>query len=145
MCAVKTDTRDPNIVWSIMTNRCPRCRDGKLYSNPNPYAFKGDTMYQNCPVCGQRYHLHTGFFFGTGYVSYGLSVAVIAAVYVIWGLTIGLSFQDNSLLWCFLAATIVLIVLQPPMQRLSRSMWIAMFVKYDRNWRESKATAELFD
>jgi uncharacterized protein (DUF983 family) len=144
MCAEKSQPR-PNILWSVFTNRCPRCRQGKLYANPNPYAFKGDTMYTHCPVCGQRYHLHTGFFFGTGYVSYALSIAVMAAVFVAWGVLFGLSFNDNSLLWCFGVATAILIILQPVLQRLSRSMWIAMFVKYDPNWRESKTSAELFN
>ena len=146
MCATKaTNQQTTPLVWSILTNRCPHCREGKLYSNPNPYAFKGDTMYDHCPVCNQKYHLHTGFFFGTGYVSYGLSVALIAAVYVAWAVLFGLSFHDNSVLWCFLAASIILIVLQPVLQRLSRSLWIAMFVKYDKDWRGKQLIAEVIE
>lgn len=137
MCATTANSKQTTpILVSVLTNRCPRCRQGKLYSNPNPYAFKGDTMYTHCPECGQKYHLHTGFFFGTGYVSYALSIMVIAAVFIAWGVLFGLTFEDNSVLWCFFAATIILVVLQPVLQRLSRSMWIAMFVKYDGNWRQ---------
>ena len=29
-------------------------------------------MYENCPVCSQKYDLEPGFWYGTGYVSYGL-------------------------------------------------------------------------
>jgi hypothetical protein len=33
-------------------------------------------MPENCPVCEQKFDLQTGFYFGTGYVSYGLTIFI---------------------------------------------------------------------
>ena len=34
-------------------------------------------MHDNCPECGQKFDLEQGFWYGTGYVSYALAVAII--------------------------------------------------------------------
>jgi hypothetical protein len=94
-------------------------------------------MPERCPVCGQKYELQTGFYFGTGYVSYGLSVTLIGAVFVIWALVFGLSYKDNSILWCLAVSAAITLMLQPLLQRLARSIWIAFFVRYDRDWQHS--------
>jgi hypothetical protein len=88
-------------------------------------------MYEHCPVCGQQYELQTGFYFGTGYVSYGLSVLLIAVLTVAWYFTIGMGIHDNRIFYCLGLNALVLLVLQPILQRLARSVWIACFVRYD--------------
>jgi uncharacterized protein (DUF983 family) len=140
MCAGKKSKT--GLLKSVLTNRCPRCREGKLFSNPNPYNFKSTMdMPEHCPVCGQRYELQTGFYFGTGFVSYGLSVAILAIVFVAWKVLLGLSYYDNSIFWCLGAATALLVITQPLLQRLARSIWIAFFVKYEGSERV-KETAQ---
>lgn len=133
MCANKTNTR--GLLASIMTNRCPRCRQGKLFTDPNPYHLKTTMrMPERCPVCGQPYELETGFYFGTGYVSYGISILLTAMFFVTWFFTLGISIKDNSIFWWLGANSALLIILQPVLQRWSRSIWIACFVRYDPNW-----------
>jgi uncharacterized protein (DUF983 family) len=135
MCAERSGSK-PGLLVSVITNRCPRCRKGKLFSSPNPYNFKTTMkMPEHCAVCGQRFELEPGFYFGTGYVSYGLSIMVLAMVFIGWALTIGLSYRDNSVFWCLGVSTAILLVIQPMLQRLARSIWIAFFVKYDGDWR----------
>lgn len=132
-----------SLVGSVLSNCCPRCREGKLFTNPNPYDLRSSMrMYEHCPVCGQLYELQTGFFFGTGYVSYGLSVALLGIGFVLWYFTIGMStrLDDYRLFWCIGVNTVMLFLLQPLLQRLARSIWIAFFVPYDKNWRTDKAT-----
>lgn len=131
MCAEKKQERPP-LWWSVVNNRCPRCRKGKLFTHDNPYRFKTTMkMPEQCPVCSQKYELQTGFYFGTGYVSYGLSVLLLALIFLSWHLILGLSYRDNSIFLCLLTATLLLLSLQPFIQRLSRSVWIAFFVPYD--------------
>jgi uncharacterized protein (DUF983 family) len=80
MCAERNETKPP-LLWSIVTNRCPRCRKGKLFTSNKPYDFRTTMqMPEHCPVCGQRYELQTGFYFGTGYVSYGLSAYLMKTI-----------------------------------------------------------------
>jgi len=134
MCAEKKSP-EHGILWSVMANKCPRCREGNLFVNPNPYDFRSTmTMPEVCPVCGQRFELQTGFYFGTGFVSYGLTVFFSAVTFAIWWFTIGMSISDNRIFWWLAVNAGLLLLLQPPIQRLARSVWIAFFVRYDKNW-----------
>ena len=36
-------------------------------------------MYEKCPVCEQRMEIEVGFYYGTAYVSYALTVALSEA------------------------------------------------------------------
>lgn len=95
-------------------------------------------MNEECPVCKQKTEIEVGFYYGTSYVSYALGVAFVVAVFVAWYVLIGFSIDDNRLFWCMGVAIAGLIVLQPVLMRLSRSLWLSWFVKYDANWREHK-------
>lgn len=88
-------------------------------------------MPDRCPVCDQQYELQTGFYFGTGFVSYGMAVALTAITFVIWWFTIGMSVNDNRVFEWLILNTVILVIVQPLLQRLSRSIWIAIFVRYD--------------
>ena len=48
-------------------------------------------MYKDCPVCGQPTEIEVGFYYGTSYVSYVLSILISAFIVIIWFLVIGLS------------------------------------------------------
>jgi uncharacterized protein (DUF983 family) len=120
-----------NILFSVLSNKCPNCRRGKLFTESNPYNFKKMMdMPEHCSVCGQAFELETGFYFGTGYVSYGLSVAFIAGCFIIWFFTLGISIKDNSIFWWLGSTILLLLLIQPLLQRLSRSLWIAFFVPF---------------
>lgn len=127
--------KKPGLLWSVLTNKCPRCRQGHLFKSRNPYQLKYTShMPEHCPVCKQPFELHTGFYFGTGYVSYGLSLIVIGVCFALYAIIWGLSIENNSIYWALGISTGVLVVLQPVIQRLSRSIWIAIFVHYDPDW-----------
>ncbi len=136
MCAER-QSPEHGILWSIFANKCPRCRQGDLFIHPNPYNFKSTmTMPEACPVCGQRYELQTGFYFGTGFVSYALTVFLSAVTFVAWWFSVGMGIHDNRIFWWLGLNAALLIILQPPIQRLARSIWITFFVRYDKNWQE---------
>jgi uncharacterized protein (DUF983 family) len=120
---------------STLTCRCPRCREGKLFQNPVSLNFK-KTMQMNktCPVCGQATEIEVGFYYGTSYVSYALTVGLSIATLMLWWLTVGLSVNDNRFFYWLGFNAVLLIALQPWLMRLSRSLWISWFVKYDPDW-----------
>jgi hypothetical protein len=88
-------------------------------------------MPEHCPVCGQKYELQTGFYFGTGYVGYALTVFISAVTFVLWWFTIGMSVSDNRVMWWLGTNAAIVLLLQPILQRLSRAIWIAFFVRYE--------------
>ena len=87
-----------------------------------------------CPVCNQKYDLEPGFWYGTGYVSYALAVAVSVTTFVAWFVLIGVSTDDNRIFYWLILNAILLILLQPWLMRLSRVIYIRFFVRYDMNY-----------
>ena len=115
--------------------RCPRCREGRLFKNPLRLSFKGNMeMHKTCTVCGQPTEIEVGFYYGTGYVSYALAVALTVTTLVAWWVLIGFSTEDNRFFWWLASNAVLLILLQPWLMRLSRSLWISWFVSYDPDW-----------
>ncbi len=113
--------------YSILTGSCPKCHSESMYVNSNPYAlpqlFK---MHERCSHCGTKYKIEPSFFYGSMYVSYAVGIAFAAAAFVIAYLIVG-----TSLLNTFIAIVGTLIVFMPVIIRLSRNIWINLFIKYD--------------
>jgi uncharacterized protein (DUF983 family) len=141
MCAEKTNS-NPGILLSVLTNKCPHCRQGHLFLDPNPYNLKMTMqMPEECPVCGQKFELQTGFYFGTGFVSYGMTVLFSGITFILWWFLVGMGIHDNRVWWWLGLNAALLILLQLPIQRLARSIWIACFVRYDKNWRDNRSVS----
>lgn len=84
-------------------------------------------MYEKCPSCGQRFELEPSFYFGAMYVSYAQQVAWFVVVFI----SIEVLFSGTDLVWYLVSVGVLSIVLFPFTFRLSRSIWIHFFVKYD--------------
>jgi uncharacterized protein (DUF983 family) len=128
----------PPYVLSVLGNKCPRCRQGKLFKTNNPYALKNSAymdMYEYCPVCGQRTEIEVGFYYGTSYVSYAVTVAFSVATFVAWWVLIGISLNDNRIFWWLGLNSFFLLAMQPIFMRHSRTLWLSWFVKYDPEWK----------
>jgi len=114
--------------------RCPRCREGKLFRYPVTIRLKKNMeMNKTCPVCGQATEIEVGFYYGTSYVSYAMTVALSVASLVAWWVIIGLSTDDDRFFYWLAINSVLLLFIQPWLMRLSRSIWISWFVKYDSN------------
>ena len=114
---------------SILFGSCPKCHGESMYSNKNPYILT-DTLKINeeCSTCNTKYRLEPSFFYGSMYVSYGVGIAFAVAAFVISYLLIG-----TSLLKAFFAIVGTLIVFMPIIMRLSRNIWINLFMHYDKS------------
>lgn len=126
-------------LWTVFTNRCPRCREGKIFVSNNAYDFKNNLkMHEKCPVCAQPTEIEVGFYYGTSYVSYALTVAFSVASYIAWWVLLGFSLYDNSIFYWLIFNGVALLLLQPYFMRLSRSLWLSWFVKYDPDWKKKE-------
>ena len=137
MAAIQTTK--PSYLWGVLNNKCPRCRKGDLFITQNPYDIKHNlVMHSHCPVCNQPTDIEVGFYYGTGYVSYALSVGFLVLTFIAWKLFIGLTFSDNSIFWWLGTSILLLVLLQPIFMRLSRTLWLSWFVKYEPRWKDHK-------
>jgi phage FluMu protein Com len=128
----------PGFLWSILNMRCPRCRRGNMFQNNNPYKKLSlkhiFDMPTSCPVCKQIFDLEVGFWYGTGYVSYALTVLLSGITFLLWWALIGISTEDSRIFYWLTINTILIIILQPWLMRLSRAVYIYFFISYDEHY-----------
>lgn len=124
--------------------KCPRCRRGPMFKNNNPFSKLSlkhiFDMPENCPVCQQKYEMETGFWYGTGYVSYALAVAVSVTTFVAWLVLVGVSVDDNRIFYWLGFNILLLLIIQPWLMRLSRVIYLYFFVRYDEHYNRNKPT-----
>jgi len=125
-------------IYAITRSKCPRCMEGDIYPDNNPYHLKKLSDFnQRCEMCNQNFEPEPNFYYGAMYVSYGYTVALFVAVYIIFGVWMRWS------MWPTVSALgIVLVILGPILFRLSRTTWLSLFVRYDKNasarWQKEK-------
>jgi hypothetical protein len=108
-----------------------------MFQNPNVYNLKNFmVMNERCPVCGQMLDMEPGFYYGTNMISYTLAVLFSVLTFIVWWFTIGFSLSDKRFFWWMGINGLLLVLLQPPLMRLSRTVWLSFFVRYSPRWRE---------
>jgi uncharacterized protein (DUF983 family) len=132
-----TQQQPSSKITAALSGKCPRCRRGNMFKQQSVFPLKSMLdMPERCEVCNQKMELETGFYFGTGYVSYGMSVAFMISWFVAYALLIGLSFKDNSVLIALFSGIGAIVLIQPWIMRLSRSLYLRMFVSYENSTKE---------
>lgn len=134
-----TKIKKPDLLWALFNHRCPHCREGNIFQDKGSYHLTSFMkMNEHCPVCGQKTELEQGFYYGTGYVSYAITIAFSVSTFVAWWVLIGISVNDNRVFWWMGVNTFLLILLQPYFMRLSRTVWLSFFVKYNTRWNSAR-------
>jgi len=114
-------------LYSILTGTCPKCHNESMYKSKNPYHLSQlFQMHERCSKCGTKYKIEPSFFYGSMYVSYGVGIAFAVAAFVISFILIG-----TTLVNTFIAIVMTMILFMPVIIRLSRNIWINIFMKYD--------------
>ena len=127
--------RKGNKLYSIITGTCPKCHEENMYINKNPYILsKTLKMHERCSNCNTKYKIEPSFFYGSMYVSYGVGIAFAVAAFVI-----SYGFFGTSLMVGFIAIIITMIGFLPVILRLSRNIWINLFLNYDKSLSTKKA------
>ena len=117
---------------SILTGSCPKCQEESMYVVKNPYKL--NTIYkmnQTCSHCNLRYEIEPSFFYGAMYVSYGLTVAIGIALFVITKVILGLDVKTS-----FISLGIGIVLLMPITARLARNIYINMFIHFEKDWNK---------
>lgn len=118
---------------SILTGSCPKCQEESMYVVKNPYRL--NTLYKmhnTCSHCHTRYEIEPSFFYGAMYVSYAVSIAFGVAFFVIFYYFLQLSAKN-----AMIALISGLLALMPVIARLSRNIYINLFIHYDKDWKQN--------
>ena len=115
-------------LYSIFALKCPRCNEGDLFPPGTFYSpSRFSDMYKSCPCCGQTYEPEPGFYYGAMYVSFAISTAIFLGVlFVLYFLV-----EEITFTMVLISILVIVIGLLPVTFRLSRSMWLNIFVSYE--------------
>ncbi|WP_255478676.1 DUF983 domain-containing protein [Rufibacter sp. XAAS-G3-1] len=106
-----------------------------MFSHSALNLSKFDQMPEKCPVCGFRYEIELGFYWGAMYMSYGLSVVIVFLV----GITLYFLANDPPT-WVYLTTVATVVILFTPLLfRYARVMMLYFFgsVSFDPKYKQS--------
>jgi len=113
---------------SILFGKCPVCQNESMYKLSNPYILSQTLhMHERCSHCNTKYKIEPSFFYGAMYVSYAVGIFFASIAFAITYLFFG-----ATLLNAFLSIVGTMIISSPITMRLSRNIWINLFMKYDK-------------
>jgi uncharacterized protein (DUF983 family) len=118
-----------NLISALLKGKCPRCREGDMFTHPATNLTRFNKMNDTCPRCGVRLEPEPGFYQGAMYVGYGFTVAVILIVSLI------LYLLGDPSEWVYIGTIIgIMLLLVPLNYRYSRIVYLYSFggIKYDR-------------
>ena len=114
--------------YSVLKLKCPRCQEGDLFVDKNPYHFtRCLLMHDKCSKCGQDFQIEPGFYYGSIWMSY--PVVVLLTVFVTSYFYL---YLEVSLFMFILILATVMLGLQPLIVRIGRAMWLNIFVKFKK-------------
>ena len=117
-------------LYSIVNFKCPRCHKGDMFPPDTLMKFnKFDKMNAACNYCGQSFEPEPGYYFGAMFISYALNASLFIAI---WVMMTFIS-EEISLFWIITVIILLSILLLPIIFRLSRAMWINIFVSYQNS------------
>lgn len=117
-----------NYQTALLLGKCPRCREGNIFTYPASRLFKFNVMNKSCPHCGVRLEPEPGFYQGAMYVGYGITITMLI---LISGL---LYLAGDFSEWVYISVTIGVMILVAPLNyRYSRILYLYLFggIKYN--------------
>jgi uncharacterized protein (DUF983 family) len=107
----------------LISGKCPRCREGDMFTYPATNITKFNVMNDTCPHCGIKLEPEPGYYQGAMFVSYAYAVILIgimsAVLYFIF---------DNPSEWTYIACCSAAILLFVPFNyRYSRILFLYLF------------------
>lgn len=115
-------------LYSILFGSCPKCHQESMYTVKNPYVLSNTLkINDHCSHCKTKYRMEPSFFYGSMYVSYAVGVAFAVAAFIISYVVF-----ESSIAVAFASIIISLIIFLPIIMRLSRNIWINLFMSYDK-------------
>ncbi len=115
---------------SILSFKCPKCLKEDLFESKIYQLSSLGKMKDRCPHCKENFMPEPGFYFGAMYVSYALITGQFILLFSIVHL-LNLDWK----IWEFISFFLVVLVILAPINfRLSRVIWLNIFVSYDQRY-----------
>ena len=113
-------------LYSIFFNKCPKCHQGDVFVQKNPYTKGFMQMHNKCSNCSESFEKEVGFYYGAMYVSYGVNIAYGVGLFLLAVLLLKIDLVAYLILFFGLV-----VLLFPWTIRISRLIYLNLFVKFD--------------
>ncbi len=113
-------------LYSIANMKCPYCQEGDFFIS-RPYDLRhAGALHDNCRVCKGRFTIEPGFYFGSMYVSYGITAGVAISI---WMAILVLA-PEMAPHWQVTLIALVILLGGPYFYALSKIIWANMFMHF---------------
>lgn len=111
------------MLQAILLCKCPRCTKGDMFKTSALNLAQFNELKEQCEVCGLRYQVEPGFYQLSMYLTYAISIALIAA----FSIAAYLIFDDPPL-WAYYAFIFTPLILTTPWNiRYSKVLMLYFF------------------
>jgi len=123
----------PGIIPAILTMKCPSCRKSHVFVNKSIFPLgQLVELKDECEVCGQKMKSERN---NGGGINYALTV-LLFFINLCWYWPIfGLSYKDDSVWRYLITSTIIVLLAQPYLMRLSRMIYLYLYVGFGNSRR----------
>jgi uncharacterized membrane protein len=91
------------------------------------YTAKFADMHKNCPCCGLDLEPEPGYYYGAMYVSFAFNVGIfLVSLFILYQML-----GEVTMAMMLTMVGVVVVGLLPIIFRLSRILWISIFVRYE--------------
>ena len=116
------------LLVAMLTNKCPSCRKSKVFINKSIFPLgQCVELKDECELCGQRMKSERN---NGGGINYALTMLLFFLNLLWYWPIFGLSYKDNSVFYYLGASTLVVILVQPWLMRLSRMLYLYLYVGF---------------
>ena len=125
---MEKDSSKPGLLPALFTMKCPSCRKIHVFVNKSMFPLSQLVILKDeCEVCGQKMKSERN---NGGGINYALTM-VLFFLNLCWYWPIfGLSYKDDSVWYYLLTSTTVVLLAQPYLMRLSRMIYLYLYVSF---------------
>lgn len=138
---MSTSSSKPMMIPALFTMKCPSCRKSTVFVNKSIFPLdKCLALKDECEVCGEKMKSESN---NGGGINYALTMMLFFLNLLWYWPIFGLSYKDekgvwggsNSVFYYLGISTFVVIIAQPYLMRLSRMLYLYMYIGFGHSRR----------
>lgn len=127
------DRKKPALLPSLFTMKCPSCRKSRVFMNKSIFPLnKCLALKDECEICGEKMKSESN---NGGGINYALSMMLFFLNLLWYWPIFGLSYKDNSVFYYLGTSTLVVLLMQPYLMRLSRMLYLYFYIGFGHSRR----------
>ena len=128
-----SDSKKPALLPSLLTMKCPSCRQSTVFVNKSLFPLgKCLALKDECEICGERMKSESN---NGGGINYALTMMLFFLNLLWYWPIFGLSDKDYSVFYYLIVSTVVVVLMQPYLMRLSRMLYLYIYVGFGHSRR----------